>query len=570
MKRKAKFHEVAEIPAGKKPKLSTRNDHILSKHPTPPEHSNEGKSEDGNEALLRTREERTQYLDDSVDDYTPENHDSDDDARDSNDNVEDAPERTKKSITAKSKPKPARESPGKASKPLVNGKSPMSEETIFIIHARDNNLPDPFGTHSETSGKLPFAEVLRLWKEKFNAKAGVAAAEKRYRLGRPRYCEENPTYPREIIYMGVPEERFKTSKPKEAGPLKGQETGNEMQDFYHSSSFAGYNPHDRIRNAADIMHYFDKRKPIMEEERPKWLTIDIVNDDGKVKAHCDVPLRDIQRSSPAYARKLRDYVGATCEVEIVPKKTVERYIQCISPTQRSTLPDYDFGMEKFRDEDGSISYKPVCSQTVWDFKSFSLLYTVAALLEDSDTCNVVMDHWRDSLCKDIANQLTPTNGQREGQSTFVRILDFEKDDMNNLFANTATTDPVQKFWVNALRWKGDEIADRLSVEKDWDPTLLCKLDALWQSTKVDFPRTNNAEEFCTKYHHHRTKSQACRTAKTNNGWDTVDYDAIARRLLRVHLRKNNGCFRVSCLRSEHTAAQAQGIRPHRKGTEGRH
>ncbi|KAF1995674.1 hypothetical protein P154DRAFT_400866, partial [Amniculicola lignicola CBS 123094] len=336
-----------------------------------------------------------------------------------------------------------------------NVKQAVTAETEFVIHARDNNKPNPFGTHSSTSGPLSYGEVARLFQECFGGNSKAPAMEKRYRQMRARYIEEHPDYPREIVYASAPvrvKKCRRSAKTSRAPQTKAMPSDDALlpdhtdQQPTHEELDC---PEPAREQKAHWAGYSHMCGPISDECQPEFVIIDLLNQNERRVGRCSVPLRHLRRSSAIAAEVLYDHQSMTIKIQNTSTRAVERYIQSISPVQRSELPTHDFTIGKnFKDECGLCSGS-VVTTIKWNFRSLAELYTIAAQLMDDHVRNLVVDRWIE-LCHDG--------------------FEFELDDMNNLWHNT-DDDPARVLVADIMHSSGIKI----EANDAWHSTLVSML-----------------------------------------------------------------------------------------------
>jgi hypothetical protein len=87
-------------------------------------------------------------------------------------------------------------------------------------------------------------------------------------------------------------------------------------------------------------------QPVTQDDDKLWMTFWVMAGKGEIRSTFDVPVKDIRNSS----EKLRTNPVDVCEVTDVEPATVSRYINCISPTLKTSLLGYDFDLSQETDE----------------------------------------------------------------------------------------------------------------------------------------------------------------------------------------------------------------------------
>lgn len=421
-----------------------------------------------------------------------------------------------------------------------------SEEIEFVIHTRDNNLPNAFGTHSTAAGKLPYSQVAELYNAKFDKKVGAAALEKRYRLSIDAYCKDNPTYPRNIVYVQKlkPEQKAPRTMNKEEStsniprnniewdhqpeeqhvhPVKNENSNDERpktntKHILWRDGYGTCNPPHFVKEVTDSQNYFNLARPIRDQEHPLWLIVTVENSRGHPCGSIDVPTGDILRTSTYFADLLKEVLSVDCALENVGKKTLERYIDCISPMLRESLPEYDFTLARLRQSDGNIQRIPIVSQIDWNFAQSIDLYVLAAQLQDDHVRNLVLNHWR-HMCR------------QDGEKG------LDRRDLNRFFHGTEPDDPGRKFWVEVLLHQGLAEDIVANIEHEWHSTLIMLLKQKLGSMLQPSPWETDDTTFFREYHHHHESNKARLEHISNNiEANTPEYHAIATRILRAALR----------------------------------
>ncbi|KAF2277195.1 uncharacterized protein EI97DRAFT_457903 [Westerdykella ornata] len=286
--------------------------------------------------------------------------------------------------TGKSNVKPAAASIDKSSKNPKNEDNKNWDEIEFIIHTRDNNLPNPFGPRSSTTGPLPWEEVARRYNAHFGKTAKTLvrwpACEKRYRVNIEEYRLRRPDYPArsDIIYAS---KRSKTKGgSQKTSQIVAYGQGSTSRSSGHSSQLAiqadknggltqavfqtgiaitetqashgtiSYKaPKKRVGPFAEeskgIGHpdfYLEYGGPVTKEDYEKWCIIEILSSNGLRCGSVHVPLSELRANSDVIEAELRHdrIVGVTLESQGFSKSTLELFMQCLSATvEKDTLLD---------------------------------------------------------------------------------------------------------------------------------------------------------------------------------------------------------------------------------------
>ncbi|KAF2011088.1 hypothetical protein BU24DRAFT_328013, partial [Aaosphaeria arxii CBS 175.79] len=286
-----------------------------------------------------------------------------------------------------------------------------SDEIEFVIHARDNNLPDPFGTHSTTTRRLTYGEVAKLYNEKFGRNVGPAAVEKRYRTCISKYREKNPNYPANIVYT-----------PKEAKPkrIPRKDSAVAFNQDVPEKELDGNPTKTQTRNDGHDIE-------ISDEERPYWAHLTVETEDGMMNGSCAIPLRDLSASSQVYADYLKEFISVELSFMATKQQTLARYITMISPEVQRALPTCDFQLLRHK--------QPKVSKIQWSMRKTVDLYILAAQLQDCHVRNTIIDHW----CRSLENE---------------KEVEILLESIERLFMGTEESDPARNFWIDALHGQG--------------------------------------------------------------------------------------------------------------------
>ncbi|KAF2828215.1 hypothetical protein CC86DRAFT_369330 [Ophiobolus disseminans] len=340
----------------------------------------------------------------------------------------------------------------------LDEKRRLSDEQVsLIILSRDNNKPNPYGQQSSTNGPLSWPAVADVYNQKFRvgqSSVGFAAMEKRARQNREAWMAARPAYPRKIVYTKkfkvVKRKVVRQAKPKQitqaAEPVRQQMANAQAkiepidsdivpvpQGPAHSSRcVGGWVPPDDVRNTADIDNYIECRALVPDADQSRWMAIEVEDTDGEPLGDIFVPVEHICESFKCVAEQLEYNTSIRLKLTCHSKATVSRYVQCVSPTQLTTLPD-------------------------WDIVSLMDLYAVAAQMEDDRVRGLVLERWEALLEHDLELELDP-------------------EDLNSIFYSTEPEDPAREFWAKALFVGG--VAEQIAGLKDCHTALKAQLEEL--------------------------------------------------------------------------------------------
>ncbi|PSN74277.1 hypothetical protein BS50DRAFT_627620 [Corynespora cassiicola Philippines] len=429
---------------------------------------------------------------------------------------------------------------------LKKGKTKHDKAQIeFVIHTRDNNKPDPFGSHSSTTGKLTFAEVAKLYKQKFGGTSGAAAMEKRYRVNKDRYYAEHPTYPRNIQYSGkglrgpvVPIRPAVSTTPQaQMHGLDARVHARNARDPSRSNRkepSANARPVGQGRKAiekymarirknisqhGDLRTYFDDAEPMTESEYEAWAAIYVESSDPPSSVILEVPLEDIRRSSHWYNTHLETKSSVVAQLPGESIETIQRYFQCISPSPALYLPEVDFAVISRELPNGKIEKTAKCSRINWNFETTVNLYVVAVQTQDFHVANLVLNHWR-SECR------------REKE------LEIDSAYLAKIFENTENDDPGRRFWAHTIATSIDE-EEVDEVSEAWPADLVTMVKDFLRGHDAIAPHHRDARRFCVVFHKHDELSPTCllKQPHQDTGVAEINYPAIARRLRRNAIRE---------------------------------
>ncbi|KAH7071586.1 hypothetical protein FB567DRAFT_455342 [Paraphoma chrysanthemicola] len=281
----------------------------------------------------------------------------------------------------------------------------LDSQVSFIVQTRDNCKPDPYGTHSTTHGPLPWPVVAKLYSQKFRIgmpAVGGAAMEKRARQHRQKWMEARPEYPREILYAT----KAKTEKlAKARGNGKGKVAGKAESQVELNTSLrtGGWIPPDHVRNQAGLDLYLAPSSTVDVHE---VVTFEIISLTGRACSQVCIPAHIVRNTSAFVSQELEEKHGLHITLACPSKVVVERYMQCISPVQLRSLPD-------------------------WDGTALVELYVIATKLEDEFVRSLVLERWRVMI-------------ERGGE------VEMETADLNCIFSGTEMEDPARKLWTELI------------------------------------------------------------------------------------------------------------------------
>jgi len=266
---------------------------------------------------------------------------------------------------------------------IMNRSQRQAEEVEFVIFTRDNNLPDPYGTHSTAFRKHSWKDVATLYNTRFKNREEdwiqLAAMEKRYRENIQKFRELHPEYPTKITY---------SEKPKAVIPKRGKKRNGWSHDGVHGPKVAKNSPGYEITYCRPVQFADDS-------EETRFLVIELEGNNGKRIGCCVVPVAEICKTPGTYFKLLEEFPKTLKTSMLSTSQAIlARYIQCISPVRLTKLPEYDFTFSQIFKNQGSTIPQLLIPFT-WSFADASDLYLVATELEDNHVRNLVLDHWRE-------------------------------------------------------------------------------------------------------------------------------------------------------------------------------
>ncbi|KAF2247310.1 hypothetical protein BU26DRAFT_597192 [Trematosphaeria pertusa] len=391
----------------------------------------------------------------------------------------------------------------------------IAEQLEFVIHARDNNMPDPYGTNSTTTGKLHYPEVAKLYNERFGLKVGAAAMEKRYRTRIDKYCEVHPSYPRNIKYAKKDPAAKRAPKDIAAArqPQPDANNAREVREVKKQPPKKPrrkvYQPPEELREAADLIRYVEDQWNDRDAEHPEWLHILVEDGHRRQLGNVLVRSNDLLKTSDWYAKEREHTRVQRVTIRGLPRLAIERYVQCVSSEGTLALPEFDFALAQFRKMGGRIEHRPACFRISWDIDGLIDLYSVATLLKDDIVRNLVMDRWRSEFLSGGELKIDPSH-------------------LNNLFATTEAGDPAQSFWAVSIHSLG--LAEEICSGTGWNDRLVAKLNFLNENGSLGNPFVRwDDDAFCRGFHRHVGNHGCHRNESIEEA--VSDFQAISRRLL---------------------------------------
>lgn len=425
------------------------------------------------------------------------------------------------------------------------------EELEFIIHTRDNNKPNLYGSHSQTTGKLAYPEVARLYNEKYGRKVGPAAVEKRYRTNLLKYYAAHPDYPQKINYAA------KTAMVRPKLPAReGQVTEKlkvqsnalrkirssqqpEIQSNHNLNTQAqatqvnskddaltkvcgkkkkkrhiSWRPAEGLVETTSLEEYVEDSWKVQGEEHPNMLFLTVVDGKGSKLGIVAVPTKHLRATSELYVRQRGNTIVSEITIQTPSELTVERYVRCISPTPLSRLPQHDFVVTVTREPNRTVHWRVDCTRIDWDFNALLDLYLLASEMSDNVVRDLVFIHWRHTLQQ-------------------VSKLELDRLEINRLFEDLPRGDPAQKFWAHTMYSSG--LSDRVLNGEGWTYTLVEELENLLENGPSAPPWEWDDDGFYRAFHLHKDKKSWSDASDGKEEVPEHSYSALAQRLLAPHL-----------------------------------
>jgi hypothetical protein len=342
--------------------------------------------------------------------------------------------------------------------PVVSRKAKegLAEEQVsFIILTRDNNKPDAYGQHSSTNAPLPWPAVAEAYNKVFRVDdkpIGSAAMEKRARQHREEWMAARPAYPRNIVYAKkviVRKEKVQRGA-KEQPARRAVGTGHKAhvqgrniavqssdndepmtsranaRTAERRTRVGGWVPPDIVRNQ-DVYGHDKLVFAVAAPDENESTAIEIYDPHDNQLSTVYVRTQDLMKSSAVVAGERRTATDISVTLRASSSVCVQRYVDCISPMQLHTLPE--FVMPRKRKCYSTVGN--ASDRIVWSFAAFVDLYNVATALQDSHVRYLVMNRW-------LEMQIQHSE------------LELDASALYSLFDATEPGDPARNFWAIAL------------------------------------------------------------------------------------------------------------------------
>jgi hypothetical protein len=353
-------------------------------------------------------------------------------------------------------------------------KEGLAEEQVsFIILTRDNNKPDTYGQHSSTTAPLPWPAVAEAYNKAFRIgekPIGSAAMEKRARQHREEWMAARPDYPRNIVYakkVKEPKEKVQRGAKEQLVPLvvdtghkahiynrnvadQSTDDGETMTDHGNAHTaerrtrVGGFIPPDIVRNQ-DMYGHDERVFEVAAPAENECTAIEVYDVHANQLSTVYVRTQDIMKSSAVVAGERMIATDLSVTLRAFSSECVQRYVDCISPVQLHTLPD--FAMPRKRERDCTLG--DAGERIVWSFAALVSLYNVATALQDSHVRHLVINRW-------LEMQIQHSE------------LELDANALHSLFEATEPGDPARNFWAIALYSAGlaKEIVGSSAIHRD--------------------------------------------------------------------------------------------------------
>jgi hypothetical protein len=211
-------------------------------------------------------------------------------------------------------------------------------------------------------------------------------------------------------------------------------------------------------------------------------------------AHHSTVLRNILKDDPT-----TDSIEYGDDIDA---STITRFIACISPSVRSSLPTHDVA-ELTSDNEREF----IGTQIQWSMQELKNLYMFAHRLGSADECDMVVDRWYEELHRPAKRMLRTEEGEIEG----LDILSFSPAFLNYVCQHDKF---VLDLFTDILIIKGE---DGLRVLKaygmsNWHNDVKSMLISKLESGDITAASKNDADTVCSAYHHHGAE-HACYKSK---------------------------------------------------------
>lgn len=193
-----------------------------------------------------------------------------------------------------------------------------------------------------------------------------------------------------------------------------------------------------------------------------------------------------------------DTIEYTAEMN---ESTISRFIACISPTLRSSLPTQDMvelsneGLTKFR-----------CTQIQWSMQELEDLYLLAQRMGSPDVCDMIIDR----IHKELHQQIPRLLHTEDGTTKRFNILGF-----STAFREYLSEHDTQgcRFFTDILIMKSDTAFGLLNAFglESWDVNMKEALMDRLEFGVMPMVGKQDAADICAEYHHHSSYEECYRT-----------------------------------------------------------
>jgi hypothetical protein len=154
----------------------------------------------------------------------------------------------------------------------------------------------------------------------------------------------------------------------------------------------------------------------------------------------------------------------------VESNVFDIFTNCLAPTLREEMPRQLKCLESWRVSENTEQLEFAYRDVPFDFTLGDIfkVYCCSQALECSHVSNLILRH----LLKIIEEEENLVEGYRSGRIPMnvrvekPRILNFEPEDVNYLFANTKANDPIRLLLLDIITYKGDHGQMKIAADEE--------------------------------------------------------------------------------------------------------
>ena len=239
-----------------------------------------------------------------------------------------------------------------------------------------------------------------------------------------------------------------------------------------------------------------KLPPVPEKDQPLWVKLLLIEDSEGFVGQVAIRSEHL-KSSHEYLELRECKIVEQIQLSGFSLKTLERYVQSISPKRLSHLPQYDVSIRRGRpeDEDGIA----LCEAIEWNFEDIVKLYSLATELQDDHVRNLILDHWREELQSGSIYKMVPS-------------------ELKMLYNRYPADDFAVAFWKTMFRELSEEdLAEIDEIEIEY-------------SEDADF-NFHRAFHRCGHPRHKERKCNIYEITTTELNYTLREFEAMAKRIL---------------------------------------